>query len=62
MNLHVSIAYKPWSSFKGSFELHINYFEMTLHVDIAFWVGFALQVTYITYGLYWNELEYGHCI
>jgi hypothetical protein len=36
MNLHVCIASKPWSSFKGAPKLHICYFELTLHVGIAF--------------------------
>jgi hypothetical protein len=45
MNLHVSITYRPWSSFKGPPKLHIGYFEMTLHVSIVFRVEFAPQVT-----------------
>jgi hypothetical protein len=44
MNLHVGIAYRPWSSFKGAPKIHIGYFKATLHVGIAFKVALALQV------------------
>jgi len=44
MNLHESIAFKLWSSFKGAPKLHIGYFEMNLHVGIAFKVALSLQV------------------
>jgi hypothetical protein len=44
MNLHVGIAFKPWSSFKGTPKLHIEYFEAALHVGIAFKVEFSLKV------------------
>ncbi len=45
MNLHASIAYGFWSSFKGHPKLHIGYLKTTLHVGIAFRVGSALYVT-----------------
>jgi len=45
MNLHVGIAYRFWSSFKGPPKLHIGYFEMTLHVCISFKVKFEPQFT-----------------
>jgi hypothetical protein len=35
---------------------------MTLHVGIVFKVGFTIEVIYIIYGLYRNELEYGYYI
>ncbi len=44
MNLHVGIAFRPWSSFKGPPKLHIGYFKGTLHVGIAFKVALSLQV------------------
>ncbi len=44
MNLHASIASRPWSSFKGAPKLHIGYFETTLHVGIAFKVVLSLHV------------------
>ncbi len=44
MNLHAGIAFRPWSSFKGSPKLHIGYFKVTLHVHIAFKVALSLQV------------------
>ncbi len=44
MNLHTSIASRPWSSFKGAPKLHIGYFRTTLHVGIAFKVALSLQV------------------
>ncbi len=44
MNLHASIASRPWSSFKGAPKLHIGYFKTTLHVGITFKVAFSLHV------------------
>ncbi len=44
MNLHVGIASRPWSLFKGTLKLHIGYSETTLHVGIAFKVALSLQV------------------
>ncbi len=44
MNLHASIASRPWSSFKGTPKLHIRYFEATLHVGITFKVALSPQV------------------
>jgi len=44
MNFHASIAFRRWSSFKGTPKLHIGYFKATLHVDIPFKVAFSLQV------------------
>jgi hypothetical protein len=44
MNLHVGIASKPLSSFKGAPEVHIGYFKTALHVGIAFKVALSLQV------------------
>jgi len=44
--LHVGIVSRPWSSFKGTPKLHIGYFKMTLHVDIAFKVALSLQVLF----------------
>ncbi len=47
MNLHVGIASRPWSSFKGAPKLHIGYFKVTLHVGIAFrvkvWCNFTIS-------------------
>jgi hypothetical protein len=42
MNLHVGIAFKLWSSFKGAPKLHIEYFKATLHVGITFKVALSL--------------------
>ncbi len=44
MNLHVSIASRPRSSFKGAPKLHIGYFKTTLHVGFAFKVVLSLHV------------------
>jgi hypothetical protein len=44
MNLHASIAFRPWSSFKGPPKLHIGYFKATLHVGITVKVTLSLQV------------------
>jgi hypothetical protein len=44
MNLHVGIASRPWSSFKGAPKLHIGYFKATLHVSITFKVALSLYV------------------
>jgi len=44
MNLHVRIAFRPWSSFKSPPKLCITYFKATLHVGIAFKVALSLQV------------------
>ncbi len=43
MNLHVGIAFRPWSSFKGTPKLNIGYFKATLHLGIAFKVGSSLK-------------------
>jgi hypothetical protein len=43
MNLHASIAFKPWSSFKGPPKLHIGYFKATLHVGIVVKVALSLK-------------------
>jgi hypothetical protein len=39
MILHVDIASRPWSSFKGAPKLQIGYFKMTLHVGNTFKVA-----------------------
>jgi len=44
MNLHASIASRPWFSFKSTPKLHIAYFKVTLDVGIAFKVALSLQV------------------
>jgi hypothetical protein len=44
MNLHVGIAYRPWSSFKGAPKLHIGYFKATLNMGITFKVALSLQI------------------
>jgi len=44
MNLHLGVAFRPWSSFKGSPKLHIGYLKATLHVGITFKVALSLQV------------------
>jgi hypothetical protein len=46
MNLHAGIASRPWSSFKGAPKLHIEYFEATPHVGIAFKVTLSLHVLF----------------
>jgi hypothetical protein len=46
MDLHASIASRPWSSFKGAPKLHIGYFKTTLHVGIAFKLALSLQVLF----------------
>jgi hypothetical protein len=61
MNLHANITFGPWSSFKGTPKLCIGYFKVTLHVRIAFKVGFSPKVTKITYR-FRNELEFGYYI
>jgi len=45
MNLHASIACKFWFSLKGHPNYILVYFEMTLHVGIAFKVRFTPHVT-----------------
>jgi hypothetical protein len=44
MNSHAGIAYKLWFSLKGHPKLHTGYFEMTLHVGIAFKVALHLRL------------------
>jgi hypothetical protein len=61
MNLH-AYCIQALVSIERPPKLHIGYFEMTLHMGIAFKVGSTPQVTKITYGIYQNELEYGYCI
>ncbi len=39
MNSHASFAYKLWFFIERPPKLHINYFEMTQDVGIAFRVG-----------------------
>jgi hypothetical protein len=61
MNLHVGIASRPWSSFKGAPKLHIGYFKVTLHVGITFKVAISLQVLPYSHVGYF-ELKCGYCI
>ncbi len=45
MNLHVSIASRPWSSFKRTPKPLIDYIKVTPHVGVVFRVGFSPKVT-----------------